>query len=123
MFYYTNFVQETNVWWLRRVRPLWVGATLLWCYFMFHRYYFFGKWAAKNQRSHSVEENMRRAQANKRYHGFVPMYQPTLERSRKRQIMELLGKDYDQAVAFEDRMTSFGTMEELQASIDAENDY
>ena len=53
----------------------------------------------------------------------MPIYQPTLERSRKKQIMELLGKDYDQAVPFEDRMLSIGTMEELQEKIDAENDY
>ena len=30
MFYYTNFIQETNTWWLRRVRPLWLGAWGVW---------------------------------------------------------------------------------------------
>lgn len=47
MFYYTNFIMETNVWWLRRVRPIWMGIAGLWMYWIFHRYYFFGKEAAK----------------------------------------------------------------------------
>ena len=123
MFYYTNFVQETNVWWMRRVRPIWVPAALLWCYYMFHRYYFFGKWAVINQRKQSEQTNLDRAAGNKRYHGFVPIYVPTLERSRKKLIMELLGKDYDQAIPFEDRMICNATFEDLQAQIDAENDY
>jgi hypothetical protein len=38
-------------------------------------------------------------------------------------IMNLLGKEYDQAVAFENRMMDVGTFEELQAKIDEENDY
>ena len=68
MFYYTNFVQETNVWWMRRVRPIWVPAALLWCYYMFHRYYFFGKWAVINHRKQSEQTNLERAAGNKRYH-------------------------------------------------------
>ena len=50
MFYYTNFIAETNAWWLRRVRPVWMGATAILIYAIFHRYYFFGKEAAKAQR-------------------------------------------------------------------------
>jgi hypothetical protein len=51
MFYYTNFIAETNAWWLRRVRPVWMIGFALWSYWIFHRYYFFGKWATKNQRA------------------------------------------------------------------------
>jgi hypothetical protein len=51
MFYYTNFIAETNAWWLRRVRPVWMVGFTLWAYWLFHRYYFFGKMAAKNQRA------------------------------------------------------------------------
>jgi hypothetical protein len=78
MFYYTNFIQETNTWWLRRVRPLWLGSIALWAYWLFHRYYFFGKMAAKNQRAVSEEENQRRAQLNKGNFGFQFQYVPTL---------------------------------------------
>lgn len=47
MFYYTNFIMETNTWWLRRVRPLWMGAAAIYFYWLFHRYYFFGKDTSK----------------------------------------------------------------------------
>jgi len=43
MFYYTNFILETNQWWLRRVRPIWMLGAGLYAYWIFHRYYFFGK--------------------------------------------------------------------------------
>ena len=123
MFYYTNFIAETNAWWLRRVRPIWIGATVIWAYWLFHRYYFFGKDAVKSQRGVPEAEQIRRANLNKRYFGFQTQYQPTLERSRKRMIMELLGDQYDSAIAFEDRMLQIATFEDMQAKIDSENDY
>jgi hypothetical protein len=123
MFYYTNFIQETNAWWLRRVRPLWLGSIALWAYWLFHRYYFFGKHAVQSQRKASEQENSRRAALNKGDFGFQFQYKPTLERSRKRQIMELLGDNYDHSIAFEDRLIDIATFEQLQATIDEENDY
>ena len=87
MFYYTNFIAETNAWWLRRVRPIWVGGTLIICYWAFHRYYFFGKDSVKAQRRVPQDELVRRAALNKRDFGFQGRYQPTLERSRKKMIM------------------------------------
>lgn len=78
MFYYTNFIAETNTWWLRRVRPIWLGGFVVLGYWVFHRYYFFGKHSVQSQRSVSVEENIRRAQVNKRDFGFPGPYQPTL---------------------------------------------
>lgn len=123
MFYYTNFIQETNTWWLRRVRPIWLGGWAIWAYYVFHKYYFFGKLAVKSQRSVSEEENQRRAQINKKNLGFQFQYVPTLERSRKKQIMQLLGDNYDVAVKFEDRLIDHATFEQLQARIDEENDY
>ena len=41
---------------------------------------------------------------NKRDFGFGHYFRPTLENSRKRLVMELLGDDYDRAVEFEDRL-------------------
>lgn len=87
MFYYTNFIAETNTWWLRRVRPIWMLGVTVWAYWLFHRYYFFGKMAVKNQRAAGEQENKRRAELNKRDLGFAFSYQPTLERSRKKLIM------------------------------------
>ena len=87
MFYYTNFIAETNAWWLRRVRPIWIGGAVIFCYWAFHRYYFFGKEAVKKQRLYSEEEHLRRAALNKHNYGFQFKYQPTLERSRKKMIM------------------------------------
>lgn len=123
MFYYTNFIAETNAWWLRRVRPIWIGAFVIWGYAIFHRYYFFGKEAVKAQRGETIAENKRRADHNRSHFGFHDKYTPTLERSRKKMIMELLGDKYDQAVAFENRVEAVGTFEALQARIDEENDY
>jgi hypothetical protein len=37
--------------------------------------------------------------------------------------MDLLGDQYDVAIPFENRMLDLTTFEELQAKIDAENDY
>jgi hypothetical protein len=48
MFYYTNFILETNAWWLRRVRPVWMAFTAAGIYYIFDRYYFFGKNAVKS---------------------------------------------------------------------------
>lgn len=95
MFYYTNFVMETNAWWNRRVRPIWVGGVLIWAYYLFHRYYFFGSMAVKQQRAMTKEENERRAEINKRSFGFGHFYKPTYEKSIKKQVMEALGDNYD----------------------------
>ena len=38
------------------------------------------------------------AQLNKRNFGYNSRYTPTLERSRKKQIMEAMGENYDYAV-------------------------
>jgi hypothetical protein len=59
----------------------------VWAYYLFHRYYFFGKMAVNNQRLYSEEEHLRRAQNNKRDFGFGYYYVPTLERSRKKLIL------------------------------------
>jgi hypothetical protein len=92
MFYYTNFIMETNQWWLRRVRPLWMGAFGIWAYWIFHRYYFFGKEATKHSRRQTEDELLRRAAHNKRQFGYgMDYYTPTLERSRKKLIMEAMG--------------------------------
>ena len=42
------------------------------------------------------------AQLNKRNYGYGAYYQPTYERSRKKQIMEAMGEHYDRAVESED---------------------
>lgn len=43
VYFYTNFVAETNAWWLRRVRPVWMLAVGSIGWFVYYRYYFFGK--------------------------------------------------------------------------------
>ena len=48
---------------------------------------------------------------------------PTLERSRKKMIMDLLGDKYDEACPFENRVEAPDSFEALQAQIDEENDY
>lgn len=62
VYHYTNFIAETNAWWLRRVRPvtsalmqLWMAGAAAGAYFIFHRYYFFGKRATQAQRATSPE--------------------------------------------------------------------
>ena len=87
MFYYTNFIVETNTWWLRRVRPIWMGATFIYMYWIFHRYYFFGKDTTKSLGRFSEQERANMAKLNKRSFGYGAYYEPTLEKSRKKQIM------------------------------------
>ena len=43
VFFYTNFVAETNAWWIRRVRPVWMIGVSAMGFFIYYRYYFFGK--------------------------------------------------------------------------------
>ena len=123
MFYYTNFIVETNTSWLRRARPVWMGATAIYLYWLFHRYYFFGKDTTKSLNRLSEEERIQMAQRNKRNFGYGNYYQPTLERSRKKQIMEAMGASYDPAVLSEDRFLVMRSFEELAAKIEQENDY
>jgi hypothetical protein len=67
---------------------------------------------------------LRRAAHNKRHFGYgQDYYTPTLERSRKKMIMEVMGEDYDRAVLSEDRWLCIRSLDEVQSIIDAENDY
>ena len=123
MFYYTNFIQETNTWWLRRVRPVWMGASALLIYFFFHRYYFFGKEAVRSRRKISPEDQEAMAQLNKRNFGFGSHYQPTWEKSRKKQIMDVMGEHYDFAVESENEFLMYNDFAEYDAAIAEENEY
>ena len=51
------------------------------------------------------------AQLNKRSFGYGAYYYPTLERSRKKQIMEAMGEHYDRAVESEDELIYAGSHE------------
>ena len=42
-FHYTNFNAETNSWWIRRVRPIWMGAVTVGIAAVYYRYYLYGK--------------------------------------------------------------------------------
>ena len=46
VYQWTNFVWETNAWWLRRARPLILAPPILFMGYYCYRYYFFGKLAA-----------------------------------------------------------------------------
>ncbi len=117
MFYYTNFIVETNVWWLRRIRPIWMGACTIMGLFYLYRYYFFGKWAAVNSRALTPQQHQERAEFNKRNYGYNSFYKPTYEKSRKKQIMEVMGSDYDYAFKFEDRHLVLRNCDELDRRI------
>ena len=114
VFHYTNFVFETNAWWLRRVRPVWGTALGIWLYAIMYRYYFFGKIQAYWQTTIPDEEWQRRAQENKRDWGYNAIYRPTLARSKKRQLMEALGSDYKFADTYAERfMIETRTLEQI----------
>lgn len=67
---------------------------------------------------------MRRAAQNKRQFGYaMDYYIPTLERSRKKKIMEAMGDSYDRAVQCEDRWLCLRSLDEVEARAAAENDY
>lgn len=93
VYHYTNFIYETNGWWLRRVRPVWMGATFIGIYYLLDRYYFFGKTTARAQRATDPEIWKKRAQDNKRDWGYGVTYKPTLAISRKKEIMEAMGSN------------------------------
>lgn len=66
---------------------------------------------------------MRRAELNKRNFGYGVYYEPTYYRSRKREIMEALGENYDQACPSEDRFLVVKSFKEMEDLINEENDY
>jgi hypothetical protein len=43
VFFYTNYAAETNAWWLRRVRPVWMTALGIGLIGVYYRYTFYGK--------------------------------------------------------------------------------
>eukprot|EP01016_Furgasonia_blochmanni_P025145 TRINITY_DN270_c0_g1_i1.p1 TRINITY_DN270_c0_g1~~TRINITY_DN270_c0_g1_i1.p1 ORF type:complete len:217 (+),score=59.71 TRINITY_DN270_c0_g1_i1:3-653(+) len=103
VFHWTNFVVETNQWWIRRVRPVWMGAGAIWIYWVFRRYYFFGKDAANHNARFSDEEWTRRAAENKRNWGYHANYKPELARSRKKLMLETLGDKYEYPLPWAER--------------------
>jgi cytochrome c-type biogenesis protein CcmH/NrfF len=89
VFHYTNFVAETNAWWCRRVRPLWLVPSLFLIAGAGYRYIFFGKIQAyRNKYLTTDEERIEHAKLNKRSYGFNSFYNGNnLERSRKKLIL------------------------------------
>eukprot|EP01017_Pseudomicrothorax_dubius_P035511 TRINITY_DN497_c0_g1_i1.p1 TRINITY_DN497_c0_g1~~TRINITY_DN497_c0_g1_i1.p1 ORF type:complete len:162 (+),score=48.62 TRINITY_DN497_c0_g1_i1:28-513(+) len=121
VYHYTNFVAETNVWWLRRIRPLWMTAVGLFLFANAYRYYFHGKIAAYWRKVIPEEEWVRRAELDKRNWGYNAIYRPTIARSRKRVIMELLGDQYRPAEDYSARATI--ETRTVQQIMDEENNW
>ena len=94
VFHYTNFIQETNTWWIRKVRPVWMTIAGAGLYFIFYRYYFFGKIQSNWIDSIPEEKQIELANVNKRDWGYNQHYKPSLEISMRKRIKEVLGDDY-----------------------------
>jgi hypothetical protein len=43
VFFYTNYAAETNSWWLRWVRPVWMALVGIGAFASYYRYVFYGK--------------------------------------------------------------------------------
>jgi hypothetical protein len=86
VFFYTNFAAETNVWWLRRVRPVWMTTLAIGASFFWYRYYFYGKIQARLHENTPVEEHIRVAELNKRNWGHTRRYNPTNPDSIKHKL-------------------------------------
>ena len=97
VFHYTNFVVETNAWWLKRIRPLWMSTAAFLIGLATFRYGYFHKIQTKAERNLSPELQREYAENNKRHWGYNQYYVPTLKRSRKRKLMLELGNNYKQA--------------------------
>ena len=63
------------------------------------------------------------AQLNKRSFGFGSHYRPTWEKSRKKQIMDVMGEHYDFAVESENAYLFLRDWEDYDRHIAEENDY
>lgn len=73
---------------------IWMAWGLIGAYFLFDRYYFFGKHATQAYRATPEEVWEQRGKDNKRRWGYKSVYRPTLERSRKKQILEAMGSKF-----------------------------
>ena len=100
-----------------------MGAFALICYYYFHRYYFFGKEAVLSRRKHTPEALESMAQLNKRNFGFGAHYQPTWEKSRRKQIMDVMGEQYDFAIESENMYLLHKDWEDYDACVAEENEY
>merc|ERR1712125_187512 len=98
VFHYTNFVVETNAWWLKRVRPAWVSGVALYLGAVFYRYYYFHVTQARYARDLPEEQQEEAAEINKRNWGYGQYYEPTLERSMKKRLYNELGDNYKPGV-------------------------
>lgn len=67
VFFYTNYAAETNVWWLRRVRPVWMTLVTGGLIAFYYRYVFYGKIQAYSHDRTPQEEHERVAGLNKRF--------------------------------------------------------
>ena len=65
VFHNTNFVMP-NAWWIRRVRPLWMGAIGITVTYLVYRYHFWGKWAAQRHEKMTQQQLEEWAARNKR---------------------------------------------------------
>ncbi|CAK66541.1 unnamed protein product (macronuclear) [Paramecium tetraurelia] len=83
VYQWTNFVWETNAWWLRRIRPFIVLGGVAFTAFYGGRYYFFGKWAYYKQRQFSEAELVAQAEVNKRNWGIWSLVQTNIGEKQK----------------------------------------
>ena len=67
VFHYTNFMWETNAWWIRRVRPVWAFTLLSGIGFVYYRYKMMGKLMVMREDYLGKEKNMELAALNKRF--------------------------------------------------------
>ena len=87
-----------------------VGAS---CYFIFYRYYFFGKIQSNWMDKIPEEKQEKLASINKRNWGYDTHYEPTLDISMRKKIRESLGKDYKLIPKFEFYQVENRTIEEV----------
>lgn len=111
VYHHTNFVAETNTWWLRRIRPVFISISSGWCpqwlgfsgwdtaITSIKRFLQHGTTSLLKPFSSKEQKKIKGTRLNRNY-GFNSYYKPTLERSRKKQIMDALGDDYQHAEPF-----------------------
>ena len=83
VFHYTNFVVETNAWWLKRIRPLWMSTAALVIGLATFRYGYFHKIQTNAERRLSPEIQQEYADLNKRHWGYNQYYEPKLYSSNR----------------------------------------
>ena len=91
VFFYTNYAAETNAWWLKRIRPLWIFPVIGISCYKYYRVVYYAKNQIEKEDETEVSKLEFLANEYKGDFGYHRDYKPKLQKSMKKKLREELG--------------------------------